>query len=223
MRTLAIGDIHGCYQSLKRLEKFAKFSPDDLIVTLGDHVDRGPDSRKVINWLIERDEQQLVALRGNHELMMLAARDSFDHQREWFACGGKAVLRSYGVDHPDDIPDKHWRFLTKNLCSHYVHGNHFFVHANAYPDLELNEQPDYMLYWESKAERAPHQSGRIMICGHTPQRSGIPLDMGHAICIDTGACKGGWLTCMDVNSRYCWQANEDGDVRGFLLDHGPDE
>lgn len=221
MRTLAIGDIHGCYQSLKRLESAAKFAPDDQIITLGDFVDRGPDTRSVLDWLIDRQEHGLIALRGNHELMMLAAKKSFNRHVEWRACGGDAVLASYGIDHVEQIPKRHWEFLSTKLKSYHVGKNHFFVHANAYPEMELDEQPSHMLYWESSAERAPHRSGRVMVCGHTPQRSGAPLDMGHAVCIDTAACKGGWLTCLDVDAGYCWQANEQGEVRGFWLDQGP--
>lgn len=75
MRTLAIGDMHGCHRSLVALEAAARITPADLVITLGDHDDRGPDSRKVVEWLIRRHATgRLTALRGNHELMLLAAR-----------------------------------------------------------------------------------------------------------------------------------------------------
>lgn len=218
MRTLAIGDIHGCFRALKTLESFANFSRNDKIVTLGDHIDRGPDSCRVIEWLIEREGRGLVSLKGNHELMMLAAKSSSDHKREWLACGGQAVLDSYRVRRVQDIPKDHLDFISNRLRRHHVSGDYIFVHANAYPDLDLDEQPDYMLFWESSTDRAPHESGKTIICGHTPQRNGLPLDLGHAICIDTAACRSGWLTCLDVKARYCWQANQDGDTRSFYLD-----
>jgi serine/threonine protein phosphatase 1 len=60
---------------------------------------------------------------------------------------------------------------------------------------------------------SPHESGKIMVCGHTSQKSGEPLDYGHAVCIDTWAHGGGWLTCLDVSSRQYWQANQQGQVR----------
>ncbi|WP_182865194.1 metallophosphoesterase family protein [Rhodopirellula sp. JC639] len=221
MRTLAIGDIHGCYQSLKALEAAAKMTAGDRIVVLGDFVDRGPDTRSVLDWMMDRKGEGLIALRGNHELMMLAARRSDDRHQEWLSCGGDAVLDSYGVDHAEQIPERHWEFVASELVAYHIGKNHFFVHANAYPEMDLEEQPSYMLYWEREAERAPHRSGRVMVCGHTPQRNGIPLDMGHAVCIDTAACRGGWLTCLDVDAGYCWQANEQGDMRGFWLDQGP--
>ncbi len=222
MRTLAIGDIHGCYQSLKTLEQFVGFKPGDCIVTLGDYVDRGPDSRSVIQWLIDWNENnQLIALRGNHELMMLAARASTQHKKEWLGHGGDAVLSSYCANRLDDIPEEHWRFLRNGLRSHYETKTHFFVHAGAYADLPLNEQPNYMLYWESFSNPEPHESGLTMVCGHTPQRGGYPLDIGHAICIDTWACGRGWLTCLDVDTRFCWQTNESGQTRNFSLDNRP--
>ena len=219
MRTLAIGDIHGCYRALKALESFVEFESGDRIITLGDYVDRGPDSNRVVEWLIERHGLgQLIALRGNHELMMLAARESTRHFVEWVACGGDAVLRSYHANSMDDIPNEHWEFLSKRLRSHFITKSHFFVHANAYPEVAIDDQPDYMLYWEPFDNPAPHESGLTMVCGHTSQRSGRPRSVGHAICVDTGACKGGWLTCLDVDTGQCWQANESGNTRKLWLD-----
>ncbi|EGF25122.1 metallophosphoesterase family protein [Rhodopirellula baltica] len=120
MRTLAIGDIHGCYQSLAALESLAKFKPEDRIITLGDYVDRGPDSKSVIEWLIDRNANgNLIALRGNHELMMLAATQSERHLDEWLACGGDTVLSSYGADAIDTIPGSHLSFLRLRLRSHF--------------------------------------------------------------------------------------------------------
>jgi serine/threonine protein phosphatase 1 len=222
VRTLAIGDIHGCYRSLDALASFAAFTDSDRIVTLGDYVDRGPDSQRVIDWLIDRNAAgRLIALRGNHELMMLAARRSERHREEWLAVGGDAVLSSYCTDRLDDIPSDHWNFLSKSLRSHFCTNTHFFVHANAYPDIPIDDQPDFMLYWESFGDPTPHESGLTMVCGHTPQRDGTPLTVGHAICIDTWACGRGWLTCLDVDAGLCWQSNETGDTRRFWLDDGP--
>jgi len=154
-------------------------------------------------------------------LMMLAATQSDRHLDEWLACGGDTVLSSYGVATIDAIPDAHRSFLISRLRSHTQTKTHFFVHANAFSDIPIDDQPDFMLYWESFGDPAPHESGLTMVCGHTPQRTGQPLDVGHAICIDTWACGRGWLTCLDVDARYCWQANESGDTRGFWLDDGP--
>ena len=92
---------------------------------------------------------------------------------------------------------------------------HFFVHANVCADLPFAEQPDYMLYWERLDALVwrPHESGKIMICGHSVQRSGRPLVLDHAVCIDTGAYANGWLTCLEVATGRIWQANQQGALR----------
>jgi serine/threonine protein phosphatase 1 len=218
MRHLVIGDIHGCYRALSTLAVFVPFQPDDVLITLGDYVDRGPDSRAVLDFLIaRRGHGPLVALRGNHEVIMLKARYSAEGLRGWKEMGGDWALRTYAplwrTGTPDDIPEAHWEFLERHTRRYYEIESHFFVHANAHPDVPLAEQPDYMLFWEFFKNPAPHQSGKVMVCGHTAQRSGRPLDLGHAICIDTGVCSGGWLTCLDVASGRYWQANERGETR----------
>ncbi|OYP35143.1 metallophosphoesterase family protein [Rhodopirellula sp. MGV] len=219
MRTLAIGDIHGCYRSLDTLASFVGLEKDDRIVTLGDYVDRGPDSRRVLQWLIDRvDSGQLIPLRGNHEVMMVEALQSERHLEEWLACGGDAVLSSYEAERLTDIPTEHWHFLTRSLRSHFITETHFFVHANACAEIPIDQQPDEILYWESFRDPPPHESGLTMVCGHTAQRGGIPLSIGHAICIDTWACGEGWLTCLDVQTGNCWQANESGSTRHIWLD-----
>ncbi len=218
-RQLAIGDIHGCYTALKSIADVVGFTTDDTIITLGDYVNRGPDSRKVIDWLIRLDEKhQLVPLRGNHEIMMLNSGNGKADHRRWLQVGGDATLRSYGKSASvADIPASHWDFLNERLLPFHESTDHFFVHANAYPDISLEEQPDYMLFWEKLNDPPRHESGKVMICGHTSQKSGIPLSNGNAICIDTWACGEGWLSCLDVESGRIWQANQKGKTRKLVL------
>jgi len=221
MRTLAVGDIHGCLTALETVLAAASLADDDRLVTLGDYVDRGPDSRGVIDWLIERKSTvgNLIALRGNHDVMMVTARDG-GLDEGWLSVGGCETLASYGqpinVDH---VPDSHWRFLEEDCQDYFEADEQFFVHGNVDPDLPLAEQPTSILYWEKCHQTRPHQSGKTMICGHTAQKNGLPLDMGHAICIDTWVYgRIGWLTCLDVDSGRYWQANERGETRtGSLL------
>lgn len=223
MRVLAIGDIHGCYRALTTLADYVGFTDADTVVTIGDYVDRGPDSRAVLDWLITYEESgTLIPLLGNHELMMLAARNSKPHHEEWLACGGDAALRSYGrylrMGTLQNVPKSHWDFINKKCRFYYQTKTHFFVHANAYPDIPLNEQPDYMIYWEHFQNPPAHESRKIMVCGHTPQRNGKPKSIGHAVCIDTWAHGGGWLTCLDVTTGQYWQAKESGNTRTAFLD-----
>ena len=219
MRTLAVGDIHGCYHALKTLEAFVEFQPEDHIITLGDHIHRGPDSRSVIEWLLERrGNGRLTSLRGNHECMFQAAITSELDRETWLGFGGDQMLASYQAQSINQIPTEHREFLQSGLQDFYENGTHFCVHANAREDLALKDQPERMLFWKKFVNVKPHRSGKVMVCGHTPQRNGYPKDLGHAICIDTAAARQGWLTCLDLDSRYCWQASETGKTRAFSLD-----
>src|SRR5688572_4159032 len=95
-RTFAIGDIHGCAVALASLLAIVPLQPEDTVVTLGDYVDRGPDSRGVIEQLLElRSRVNLVPLRGNHEIMMIQARVSRVAYGEWCRCGGDTTVESY--------------------------------------------------------------------------------------------------------------------------------
>jgi serine/threonine protein phosphatase 1 len=217
-RHLVIGDIHGCYAALEALAAYVPIRDDDLLVTLGDYVDRGPDSREVLDWLIKRHATgMLVPVLGNHEIMMLDARDEPYLASEWLEVGGRETLQSYATDggegRLEDVPSSHWQFLEQQTVKYYATESHIFVHANLLPDLELPDQPDFALFWEKFRNPPPHQSGRIMVCGHTPQPALTPLDIGHAICIDTWIYQNGWLTCLDPATGEFWQANQRRETR----------
>jgi serine/threonine protein phosphatase 1 len=107
------------------------------------------------------------------------------------------------------------------LLPYYETDTHFFVHANADPHLDLIDQPDYTLYWERFNYPVLHQSGKIMVCGHSSQKCGLPVNTQSAICIDTWACGTGWLTCLDVQAGVLWQANQQGETRRLSLDDCP--
>jgi serine/threonine protein phosphatase 1 len=213
-RTIAIGDIHGCSAALAALLRAIAPQPDDIIITLGDYVDRGLDSNGVLDQLIALSKRcRLKPLLGNHDEMMLNAGNGKDDFRFWMDCGGIATLDSYGsTGRLDLIPDAHFRWLEQCLPFFETY-THFFVHANYKPDLPLDKQDEYTLRWLSLLDfvPGPHRSGKIAVVGHTPQPD--VLDLGHLICIDTGCCTGGWLTALDVASGQKWQADERGSLR----------
>ncbi len=225
MRTLAIGDIHGCLTALKTLLEFVAPTADDRIIALGDYVDRGPDSRGVLDFLIALHAGgQLVALRGNHDEMMADARiRPVGDWTLWLACGGRETLQSYGVSDPvlsdlKEVPESHWTFLERDCLDWYETETHFFVHANAYSDLPLDDQPRAMLLWEALYVPCRHVSGKVMVCGHTRQPDGRPRNYGSTVCIDTGAYGAeGWLTCLEVETGRFWQANQHGQQRDGML------
>jgi serine/threonine protein phosphatase 1 len=221
-RTIAIGDIQGCSQALAALLSAVRPEAPDTVVTLGDVIDRGPDSSCVVAQLIElAGHCRLVPLLGNHEELMLdALRDDACWER-WLRCGGDTALRSYGC-RPDTsragaiarIPEAHRQFLGSFL-PYYETDTHLFLHAGYEPELPLAEQPGLVLRWRvTSAQTArPHCSGRIAVVGHTPQRSGEVLNLGFLLAIDTNCVRGGWLTALDTGSGSFWQADRAGKLR----------
>jgi serine/threonine protein phosphatase 1 len=214
MRVLAIGDIHGCLGPLDDLLAWVKPTEDDVLITLGDYVDRGPDTRGVLNRLIElKKSRPVICLRGNHEIMMLDAyRGGRAEKKMWLSVGGVQALGSYGVAPGkggtlEAVPPEHWHFLENELLPYYESELFIFVHAGVYPDLPLNEQPDNILFWEFFPDALRHYSGKTVICGHTSQKSGEPKVVPGAVCIDTYAHGGGWLTCLDAISGRYWQVD----------------
>ncbi|HVK19427.1 MAG TPA: metallophosphoesterase family protein [Fimbriiglobus sp.] len=220
MRTLAIGDVHGASATLDALLAVVRPTPEDLLVFLGDYVDRGPDTRGVLDRLIALEgSHRCVFLRGNHELMMTRARHDRGELRMWQSVGGRQALASYGPAATlADVPAAHWDFLDDRLVDYHETGTHIFVHANLFPELSLDEQPEEMLFWEFLGRPVRHVSGKTVVCGHSSQKSGEVLDLGDTICIDTFAYGGGWLTCLDVGSLRYWQANLQGQTREGWLD-----
>jgi serine/threonine protein phosphatase 1 len=225
-RTIVIGDIHGCLSNFDALLQGIALSSDEHLILLGDYVDRGPDSAGVMNRILRlAQSHRVTAVKGNHEQMMLAARASHSALSDWIKNGGETTLRSYGGIRGTlrDVPTDHWHFLEHRLVDFLETDTHIFVHANAYPEMAMHEQPDFMLRWERCDRIAPHRSGKVVVCGHTPQASGRPLNKGFAICLDTNACGGGPLTCMDILSGRLWQADANGRVhRAHISDFSDD-
>jgi serine/threonine protein phosphatase 1 len=214
MRTIAIGDVHGCSLALETLIAAIRPQPDDKLVFLGDYVDRGPDSRSVVEFLLTLAFRcQVIPLLGNHESMLLSGQELGNPNPFWLQCGGQETLTSYGGSLAD-IPDEHWDFF-RSCRRYYETERHLFFHANYDPELAPDQQPELLLLWQHITTQVPgpHQSGKTVVVGHTPQRSGRILDFGHLLCIDTACFAGGWLSAIDLDSKKVWQSNLMGDLR----------
>jgi serine/threonine protein phosphatase 1 len=225
-RTLAIGDIHGCVRSFDLLLSVVRPTQDDLVVTLGDYVDRGPSSRQVIDRLLELDQAcRLIPLRGNHETMMIEARDGLLNARRWMISGGSETLDSYNgpdgqVAQIADIPKRHWRFLCERLVPYCETETFLFVHGCVDPEMPMEKQNNVMLEWTGFSTlNSKHCSGKRIVCGHETQHSGVPCCNEFGFCIDTGTWNGGWLTCLEPETGNVWQANERGESRRFVIEN----
>ncbi len=215
-RLIAIGDIHGCNAALRTILEAIELGDDDRVVTLGDYVDRGPDSRGVIDTLLELDASgRLTPILGNHEEMMLGAlRGSYPRQA-WLQHGGVATLDSYGfVGDLSVIPQEHLDFLDRCL-PYYETDDTIFTHANYVAGEPMDRQPAEALRWQSLLEHTPqpHVSGKRVFVGHTSQKRGVRYDVGYLVCLDTYCHGDGWLTAQEVHSGQIWQASADGKLR----------
>ncbi len=215
-RILAIGDIHGCGQALAALVDGLRIERDDTVVMLGDAIDRGPDSRGVLEQLLAlRDRTNLVCILGNHEQMLLDALEGDIPVQEWLIHGGAATLDSYGKGFGiDAVPSAHIEFMQSWGDVHET-DNHFFAHGNYLASRPLDRQPWTDLRWQSLRWHTPaaHCSGKTAVLGHTSNKQGQILNLGHIVCVDTYCCGGYWLTALDVTTGRVWQTNETGEFR----------
>lgn len=218
-RLIAIGDVHGCSLALQALLEAIAPGPTDIVVMLGDYVDRGPDSRGVVDSLIDLAQQtRLVCLMGNHEEMMLAVLKHGEPHHGWLRHGGVETLESYRFNGDlDFLPPAHDRFY-ESLGDYFETDDFFFTHAAYDPQADLQHQPPEMLRWHSLRDGVPgpHRNGKLAVVGHTANRDGEVLDVGHLLCIDTCCYGGGWLTAIDLQNRTLWQADKEGKLRAGM-------
>ncbi|MCR5164411.1 MAG: serine/threonine protein phosphatase [Thermoguttaceae bacterium] len=235
-RLWAIGDIHGFSLAFSRLLDAIKPEADDVIVTLGDYIDRGPDSRGVLDRVIRlKSECQLKALRGNHEQMLLDlwAREKngtlytpvwksfFSKKKEfqlkdWLDLGGRQTLSSYDpfTTRISQIPQTHLDFMASTEL-YFETPDFLFMHAGYIAQLGMTNQPQQvLLYHRLKVSvPEPHISGKKVYVGHSAQRTGEILDCGHLVCIDTCLYGGGWLTAVEVQTGETLQVDAGGRFR----------
>lgn len=214
-RVIAIGDVHGCAAALESLLAAIKPQRDDTLVVLGDWIDRGRDSKRSVQLLLDwREKCRIVPIIGNHEEMLLTAIARPFTLDDWLACGGEATLRSYGVSDPARLPREHVDYI-RTWGDYYETGTHFFAHANYAADIPLNQQTWEFWRWEPLrvSMPGPHQSGKTAVVGHTSQKTGEILDLDYLLCIDTYCHGGGLLTALEVGTGEIWQADAAGRLR----------
>jgi serine/threonine protein phosphatase 1 len=215
-RLIAVGDVHGCVHALDALLEAIAPTSNDELVFLGDLIDQGRDSAEVLDRLLALQSRcKIVLIRGNHEEMMFAARESEQALRYWEVCGGFATLNSYRYGAKlAEVPQKHWDLLSETR-DYYETDDFVFTHANYLPDVPMTLQPEHQLRWAllEPAEAHSHISGKTVFVGHTEQRNSEVLDLGFLLCIDTACWRHGWMTAIDVRTHEIWQASRFGMLR----------
>nr|WP_273230062.1 metallophosphoesterase family protein [Kosmotoga pacifica] len=190
--------MHGCFKSLRALIRKIRPQKKDRFVFLGDYIDRGPQSREVVDFLINfSTKYDCVFLRGNHEAMLLDYLHGGPWGKYWELNGMEATLRSYGG--LEGIPENHIQFF-ENTKLYHTDSGYLFVHAGIRPGIPLEMQKSEDLLWIREDfiyyER-PFKKGTV-IFGHTPNYR-APLILEGKIGIDTGCVFGGSLTALRVD------------------------
>jgi serine/threonine protein phosphatase 1 len=222
-RVYAVGDIHGSLNLLKKLldeivfhEKPLKPKENLYLVFLGDYIDRGLNSKKVIKTLLKGLPKPFtpIFLKGNHEQMMLDAllednknaSADFDH---WCYNGGKETMISYGVncDHDYELIKKNFSLALEktghkdffiNLRTSWSMGAYFFCHAGIRPGVALTDQKEEELLWiRARFLQSTKQHEKIIVHGHTPEKA---AHYGNRIGLDSGSSRSGKLSAACLHS-----------------------
>ncbi len=202
-RVFAIGDIHGYLNKLKRL--IGRIKPDaekDLLVFIGDYIDRGPDSKGVVDYLINLQSRQatnMVCLLGNHEKMFMDYLTNGKEKWSFLMNGGVDTLKSYNIKENQSkkvLPREHIVFF-KSLRPYYETEDYIFVHAGLRAGIPLSEQKlDDLIWIRKEFTESNYNFGKLVIFGHTPLTR--PLVAPTKIGIDTGAGYDGKLTALEL-------------------------
>jgi serine/threonine protein phosphatase 1 len=193
--TYVIPDLHGRHDLLNEgLAEIAARGDAGVIVAIGDYVDKGPESKQVIDRLLSAaaEDSDLVTLKGNHDVMMVEALRDPSKMAAWIAKGGDAALASYGGD-PADVPEGHIAWLDRLQLMH-VDAHRIYVHAGVDPDIALDQQSEATLLWKRYPKGFPGGYGdRHVVHGHDNFPDGPLLYEGRTN-LDTLAWRTGRLT-----------------------------
>lgn len=210
-RVFAFGDIHGCNEELRlvldTLTSQHGACKDDQFVFIGDYIDRGPDSKGVIDTLInwKKSHPKTVFLRGNHEDMLLDFLGMGGSSgMVYLGNGGAEFFKSYGIE-PNgslsevakSLPQEHLSFLTSLELGVSI-AEFLFVHAGIRPEVPLEDQNSHDLMW-IRGEFIPneHNLGKTVVFGHTPFAD-VFLHMPFKVGIDTGLVYGNLLSAVEL-------------------------
>jgi serine/threonine protein phosphatase 1 len=217
-RLFAIGDIHGCFNAFQiLLEQKIQLIKSDKFILLGDYIDRGTQSKEVIEYIIDLQAKgvDIVPLIGNHEAMLLDAFNNEGLTSKWIQNGGSTTLRSFDIDSLQDIESKYIDFF-KGLSYYFAFEEYLFVHAG-FNDSEINPFADkYSMIWLCKQTyENPLLMNKILIHGHRPISVDVCKEIVHSnknvINLDTGCVYSnmtgyGTLTAIELNTRSLYFA-----------------
>jgi len=210
-KIFAVGDIHGCYDKLAAMMKILPWHKEegDLLLFIGDYIDRGPKSREVVDFLVRLRQQggEFVFLKGNHEKMLLDYYIQQKDQMLYVANGGAETIASYvegGIGRKAFVlPEEHLEFFL-SLALYHETEDYIFVHAGLKDGVPLNEQSEEELLWiREEFIYSAYDWNKRVIFGHTALE--IPFVTPGKIGIDTGAVYGNKLTAVELPRMKFYQ------------------
>ena len=177
MNRWAISDIHGCVRTFRALLQKINFTKKDELYLLGDYIDRGPDSKGVIDhiWQLREDGFTVRCLRGNHEQLAIDAKTDRNDERMWLANGGPQTLISFRASNINAIPKPYLNFL-ENLPHYFEVENYILVHAGLNFDMPNPLDGLTSMMWIRRWYEDINYhwlDNRIIVHGHTPQKKQI--------------------------------------------------
>jgi serine/threonine protein phosphatase 1 len=207
-KIFVIGDIHGCLQKVENLMSDINIDDQqDTVVFLGDYIDRGPDSFRVVEFILDFKEgkKNVFCLLGNHEDLFLDYLMYDRNRSAFYMNGGFSTLISYNHPHViEDIPERHRQFFI-SLMPYYETEAYIFVHAGLKPAVTLENQKKFDLLWiRTEFIDSHYDFGKTVVFGHT--NFSRPLIEANKIGIDTGAVYGGKLTCIELPEKKVYQS-----------------
>jgi serine/threonine protein phosphatase 1 len=209
-----IGDIHGCIDELNKLLDKLPITTDDLLIFVGDYIDRGPDSKAVVSRIMNLEHKNIIPLMGNHEQMMLNYLEKGLADPSWMYNGYEATVRSYDIDEVSshrkfrsdmkNILDSegHLDFLN-SLKLFYEEDDFIVVHAGLDPYNFDERDPETLLWIREEFIMASVTYPKTVIFGHTRMKE--PFIRQDRIGIDTGCVYGGPLTAIELTERKIYQ------------------
>lgn len=189
-RIIAIGDVHGCNNAFqKMLFEELQVTKEDAIYLVGDYIDRGPDSKGVIDTILSLQEKgfQMHTLRGNHEEMMMNSLIDKTLFARWEKNGGAETLESFHINSYSEMPEKYFQFFDDTKY-YFDTGDYIFVHAGLNFNLEnILEDREAMLWIRNYNPEQPALKNKLLVHGHTPKPlEYILTQKGNCINIDAG-------------------------------------
>ena len=211
-RLFAIGDIHGCFGTFQELIEYKiEIKNNDKLVLLGDYIDRGNQSKEVVDYIIDLQHKgfDIIPLMGNHEAMLIDSIDSDAFLSNWMLNGGGVTLKSFGIKSLKALDQTYIDFF-KGLQFYYMFNNFLFVHAGFNDEIsDPFEDKDQMIWARREKYTNPVFKDKIIIHGHTPVTESFCrhsiLDNRRVINIDTGCIYAGnagygYLSALELNS-----------------------